>query len=50
MKPFRLDDPQFNMNSYFGRVRHFFNVFNPMYVEISSNSHFIYFKYKIELL
>ncbi len=30
MRPFRLDEPQFNMGTYGGRLRHFFNVFNPM--------------------
>ena len=30
LRPFRLDDPQYNMNTYFGRMRHFFKVFNPM--------------------
>jgi hypothetical protein len=30
LKAFRLDEPQYNMNTYFGRMRHFFNVFNPM--------------------
>jgi len=27
---FKLDEPEFNMNMYSGRVRHFFKVFNPM--------------------
>lgn len=30
IRPFRLDEPQFNMNTYFGRMSHFFRVFNPM--------------------
>jgi hypothetical protein len=30
MKPFRLDEPQFNMDTYFGRMMHFFNVLNPL--------------------
>lgn len=29
-RPFRLDDPRYNMNTYFGRFRHFLKVFNPM--------------------
>ena len=30
LKPFKLSDPQFNMDTYFGRLGHFFSVFNPM--------------------
>lgn len=30
VRPFSLSDPQYNMNTYFGRLSHFFNVFNPM--------------------
>ena len=29
-RPFKLDEPEFNMASYFGRVRHFFKLFNPV--------------------
>jgi len=29
-RPFRLDDPEFDMNAYWGRVHHFFRVFNPV--------------------
>ena len=29
-RPFRLDEPEFNMGSYLGRVRHFFKLFNPV--------------------
>lgn len=30
LRPFRLDDPQYNMATYFGRLQHFLKVFNPM--------------------
>lgn len=30
-RPFSLDEPMFNMSNYYGRWRHFHNIFNPMY-------------------
>lgn len=30
MRPFRLDEPQYNMATYTGRLSHFFKIFNPM--------------------
>jgi hypothetical protein len=30
MRAFKLDEPEYDMNTYSGRVKHFFQVFNPM--------------------
>lgn len=30
MRQFIIDEPQFNMDTYFGRMMHFFTILNPM--------------------
>jgi len=30
VRPIAIDEPEFNMNKYTGRVRYFFKILNPM--------------------